>query len=317
MAYTPQEIAAMQAGLDPRAYYQDPMVAARAGLIDPETLPPRGATTIRPGTTGAGPGANPAARAQTMAQDMLGRTREVMGQAGAKAQQVGGQAQQALMGARGLGRSTLAGGALLAVPQAISELQQGRLTGAAGALGGGIALGGIGAVMTRSGNPLVRAAGMALPVIGNVLGVQQGTASAAESVRQAATGKPTKGKEGEYETERARALQTAEDQIALLDRSMGVQTSNIKDLSRFYSDQAYLDMQRMNPLIQKMKNADMVRQQALMNTQGQIYGNLGVIATAGKLATGAQAEMGATVRQALASNPYASATISAPSISFG
>lgn len=98
---------------------------------------------------------------------------------------------------------------------------------------------------------------------------------------------------------------------------MGVQTSNIKDLSRFYSDQAYLDMQRMNPLIQKMKNADMVRQQALMNTQGQIYGNLGVIATAGKLATGAQAEMGATVRQALASNPYANATISAPSISFG
>lgn len=131
-----------------------------------------------------------------MAQDILGRTREVMGQAGAKAQQVGGQAQQALMGARGVGRGTLAAGALLAVPEAISELQQGRLTGAAGALGGGVLLGGVGAAMTRSANPLVRAAGMALPVIGNVLGVQQGAASAAESVRQAATGKPTKGKEG-------------------------------------------------------------------------------------------------------------------------
>jgi hypothetical protein len=36
----------------------------------------------------------------------------------------------------------------------------------------------------------------------------------------------------------------------------------------------------------------------------------------GKLATGAQAERGATMRTALASNPYAGAVMQAPSISF-
>jgi hypothetical protein len=41
------------------------------------------------------------------------------------------------------------------------------------------------------------------------------------------------------------------------------------------------------------------------------------LATAGKLATGNQAEMGATLRSALASNPYASANLQSPGISFG
>jgi hypothetical protein len=50
MALTPQELAALQAGIDPRAYFDDPMVAARAGLLDPETIQ-RGPSTIRPGTT--------------------------------------------------------------------------------------------------------------------------------------------------------------------------------------------------------------------------------------------------------------------------
>jgi hypothetical protein len=76
-------------------------------------------------------------------------------------------------------------------------------------------------------------------------------------------------------------------------------------------------MQRMNPLLQKMENAKLVRAQALMASQGQQYAMLGTLATAGKLATGSQAEMGKTVRTVLGSNPYASANLQAPSVSFG
>ena len=66
-----------------------------------------------------------------------------------------------------------------------------------------------------------------------------------------------------------------------------------------------------------MKNADLIRQQALMNTQGQQYAMLGTLATAGQLATGAQAETGATLRTALQTNPYAGSTLQAPAIRFG
>ena len=76
-------------------------------------------------------------------------------------------------------------------------------------------------------------------------------------------------------------------------------------------------MQKMNPLIQKMNNANMIRQQALMNTQAGNYAMLGTVATAGKLATGAQQESGATLRTALTANPYAGSVMQAPNISFG
>jgi hypothetical protein len=57
--------------------------------------------------------------------------------------------------------------------------------------------------------------------------------------------------------------------------------------------------------------------QALMNTQTSNYAMLGTVATAGKLATGAQAEAGATMRTMLRNNPYAGSVMQAPNISFG
>ena len=76
-------------------------------------------------------------------------------------------------------------------------------------------------------------------------------------------------------------------------------------------------LQAMNPTIQKMKNADLVRQQAMANTMAGNYAMLGTVATAGKLATGAQAEAGANLRTALTANPYAGSVMQAPNISFG
>ncbi len=79
----------------------------------------------------------------------------------------------------------------------------------------------------------------------------------------------------------------------------------------------YQNDKRYEPLINRMKNADMVRQQALMNTQTSNYAMLGTVATAGRLATGAQAEAGANLRTALTANPYAGSVMQAPNISFG
>ena len=224
------------------------------------------------------------------------------------------------------GRVGFAGGMIAPALTAVEEAQAGRPTGALGALGGGLlgsaagvgigklALGGLAATPGIPG--LIGKLGqVALPLFGGAIGSSSG-AGLAESAKRSATGDPIAGKDDLKNTLAERGLISDQD-LDIFSRSQGIQTSNIKDLTQFYSNQQYLDMQRMNPLIQKMKNADLVRQQALMATQGQQYAMLGTLATAGKLATGSQAEMGATLRTALQSNPYASANLQAPSIAFG
>jgi hypothetical protein len=225
-----------------------------------------------------------------------------------------------------VGRVGFAGGMISPAFTAVEEAQAGRPTGALGALGGGLlgsaagvgigklALGGLAATPGLPG--LIGKLGQAaLPVIGGMIAAPAG-AELAERGKRSLTGEPTTGKD-DLKNQLAEQRLMSEQGLDLFGRALGTQTSNIKDLTQFYSNQQYLDMQRMNPLIQKMKNADLVRQQALMATQGQQYAMLGTLATAGKLATGSQAEMGATLRTALQSNPYASANLQAPSVSFG
>ena len=310
MALTPQELAALQAGIDPRAYFDDPMVAARAGLLDPETIQ-RGPSTIRPGTT------LPASRvdkAKGMAQDTLTRMREALGQIPAGLQNIP------------MGRVGFAGGMIAPAFTAAGEAQAGRPTGALGALGGGLlgsaagvgigklALGGLAATPGLPG--LIGKLGQAaLPAIGGIIGAAPG-ASLAESVKRSLTGDPITGKD-DLKNQLAEQRLMSEQGLDIFGRTLGTQTSNLLDLNQGYADQEYLNMQRMNPLLQKMENAKLVRAQALMATQGQQYAMLGTLATAGKLATGSQAERGATVRTVLGSNPYASTNLQAPGISFG
>jgi hypothetical protein len=250
-------------------------------------------------------------------------------EAAAKTLKGAGDAQTFLSGfAKDLpvGKVGFAGGMIAPALTAVEEAQAGRPTGALGALGGGLlgsaagvgigklALGGLAATPGIPG--LIGKLGqVALPLFGGAIGSSSG-AGLAESAKRSATGDPIAGKDDLKNTLAERGLISDQD-LDIFSRSQGIQTSNIKDLTQFYSNQQYLDMQRMNPLIQKMKNADLVRQQALMATQGQQYAMLGTLATAGKLATGSQAEMGATLRTALQSNPYASANLQAPNIAFG
>jgi hypothetical protein len=293
MALTPQELAALQAGIDPRAYFADPMAAARAGLIDPETIQ-RGPSTIRPGTTLP---ASRADKAKDFAQNALTRARGAMGQIP-------------------IGGFGLMGGAVAPVLTAVEEAQAGRPTGALGALGVGAAGVGTGALLAKMlPGPYGKIASAVLPVIGGMIAAPTG-ASLAESTKRFLTGDPTTGKDDLKNQLAERGLISKQD-LDIYDRTQGIQTSNILNLNQGIADQEYLNMQRMNPLLQKMENAKLVRAQALMASQGQQYAMLGTLATAGKLATGSQAERGATVRTVLGSNPYASANLQAPGISFG
>ena len=225
-----------------------------------------------------------------------------------------------------MGRVGLGLAALPSAFTAVEEAQAGRPTGALGALGAGLLGSGVGAGIGKLAlGGLAKAPGLpglvgklgqaALPAIGGMIAAPAG-AQLAESAKRSLTGDPITGRD-DLKNALAEQYLMSKQGLDIYDRAQGIQTSNILDLNQGFADQQYLDMQRMNPLIQKMKNADLVRQQALMATQGQQYAMLGTLATAGKLATGSQAEMGATLRTALQSNPYASSNLQAPSISFG
>ena len=97
---------------------------------------------------------------------------------------------------------------------------------------------------------------------------------------------------------------------------MNANMAGIKDFMAAAGDQQITNMQRQMPMIQKALDNQMVRQQALMNTQTTNYAMLGTVATAGKLATGAQAQTGETMRTMLSNNPYSGSVMQAPNISF-
>ena len=295
---TPEEIARLQAGIDPRAYYQDPLQQARAGQIPAEALQGRGATTIAP----KGPPIPAAERAKQFASRTLGN---VMG----SMNQIGGG-----LGQVPTGRLGLAAGLIPGVTTALSELGEGRTVGAGGALlGAGI--GGVAAAGAARLSPstgrfglIGKAAQVALPFLGAQIGAGQG-AQAAEYGRQAVTKIPTKGKEGEFASQLAAQEAMGELGATQYRNQMGTYTSAIRDLQKYSSDLQFYDLQRNMPLVNQMKNADLIRQQSLIASQGQQLSNLSVLGTAGQLATGGQAETGATVRTMLTANPYANAVL--------
>ena len=261
----------------------------------------------------SGPQASrPTARQQL--QGYIGKGAEVLSAIPGQVTQAVGDVKTRFPQAGAYARGGLAiAGALPAVGTSLEELQSGRPLGAVAALAPA-GLSAAGAALLTKG-PLGAVAGLGLMGLGAVL--PGAAASGAESVRQEVTGKPTKGKEGEFSTQMAINKQLAELGTTQYRDNMGVYTSSLTDLSKAYSDQEYLNLQRNIPLINKLKNADLVRQQALMNTQNQGYMQQGVLATAGSLALGAQQNTAQLVNTALQTNPYAGSTIQAPQIRFG
>ena len=215
------------------------------------------------------------------------------------------------------GRLGLGLAALPALGTAVSEAQQGRPIGAAGAVAGG----GFGAALGLGAAALLPApvrgvAKAVLPTVGALMGAPSG-AQATEYVKRKVTGEPTKGKEGELGSQLAARGKIAAQDLDIRQQMLGQNTAATIDLMKAISDHEYLNMQRNIPMIEKMKNAELVRNQAMANTMAGNYAMLGTVATAGKLATGAQAEAGANLRTALTANPYAGSVMQAPNISFG
>jgi len=228
------------------------------------------------------------------------------------------------MGMRGqlVGRAGLLGGALMTLPSASEALGEGRQLDAATQVATGLGTGMVTDRIARSvgkKNPLAGAAvQLGGTLIAGLLG--QGAGEIAENVKAGITGKDPAGK-----TSRAASRkQLEQDAILMADLQSRFGAAGLapivaanKDLMEYSLNKQFENDKRYEPLANRIKNAEMVRQQALMNTQTSNYAMLGTVATAGRLATGAQAQTGATMRTMLTSSPYANSVMQAPNISFG
>ena len=254
---------------------------------------------------------------------------DVIRQAGGAGQFLGeyiGKAAQ-FAGDLPVGSLGLAGAAIAPIGTAIEEAQEGRPTGALGALAGGgagafagRAIGGAALKGLAAAPGLAGAVGkvgmLAAPVIGGMLGSPLG-AQAAEGIRQKVTGEPTKGKEGEFKTQMAMRQQLIDQAIAAENAGLMNLNAQIKDLSQYQSQTMINTFKGIQPLLEKTKMNDFARYQNAVAQQGRIQGQLGVLATAGALAKGAQAGNYGLAQSVLTNNPYASATLNAPQIRFG
>ena len=257
---------------------------------------------------------NIGARARTMFDSLMGGM-------GARTKQVSDRLGSAY-GANNIlaSRAALLGGATMALPSAAEAMGEGRTLEAGATVAGAAATGAVVDRLSRGiKNPLARLGVQAAgAVVAPILG--QGAGQVAENVKAGITGKDPAGKTSRAAT-RAQMLDDAEV-MAEVQRRFGAAAlepyiAANKDLMQHALNTQYQNDRRYEPLINRMKNADMVRQQSLMNTQTSNYAMLGTVATAGRLATGAQEQAGANLRTALTSNPSAGSVMQAPNISFG
>lgn len=212
-------------------------------------------------------------------------------------------------------RSALLGGALLAAPSlmgAAESASEGRTLEASVTAAGGLGSAAVASQLLKGPLP-AKLAGVAVGLGGGL--ISGGLGQMAERTKAAATGQEIAGQVSSSAARGRREKDAAAD-LRIYNRAMDAQTQQLLQLTGALNDQEITMMQRQMPLINQMKDRELARNQALMNTMTGNYARLGMLATAGKLATGAQAERGATMRTALQSNPYSGAIMQAPSISF-
>jgi len=313
---TPEDL--LRAGVDPRAYYPDFDLAAqaRSGNIPAETLGSRGATTIKPGTTGVNPGV--LERMRSSVESRL----QGLGPMGEEFK-TKARAASAGLAKRPLGRmSTLGTAGLMATGQAMQGDIMGALSQGLGGLGGGAAasalvnsikLPGALGVAARIGAPIVgaMAGGNMLEAITGGLGAK--AKETTEPLYFPGTNIPiTKG--AEYENIRNRDL----DYTLRSNKALGEQERSLT--RQGMQDQLEMKIQlekAMLPLQEQINRSNLVNAQAKLASEGAIYQALGRQAGQYKLAGIDRTETGATLRTAISQNPYMGATLSAPSISFG
>ena len=331
---TPEEL--LRAGIDPSAYYPDWNATAnlaseaRAGNVPAEMLGKTRATTIKPGTTGVNPQGLEALKQKTAGYlqqggQMFSNMQQELEKPGGALRNVKGDYRKA-----GGGKS----GALLG---GVGTLLSGDPLGAAIStpigVGAGMAANVAVNALTQgmmAGPPPMKLAGMGLRFLAPSLiggGVQQGVAGlvgggkkAAEEAAGSVSG-PDISVLGIPLTEAARIKQTRERDLAFQQQSMNALGTTQLGLDRqtlqMNREDEVLRNKAMMPLMERIQRNNLVNAQAMLASQTASYQALGRQAGMFKLAQGAQAESGATLRTAISQNPYLGATLSAPSISFG
>jgi len=218
----------------------------------------------------------------------------------------------------------------------INQLQQDQLTGAIASVPGAM-LGGAGMsqLVKNIPGPLGKVARVVAPVLG-AYGGGEVFARGAENIKNAVTGQQTGNKPETKGTEppayipgtniplneTARYLESQKaignQQLDLYKGYSAADRAGMKDIIQHSMETQVQLSKRLDPIIQQSKDKDMVRTQALMNTGGNIDARLGMLATQGALAKGAQAEAGALARTFAGTNPYAQfANRQSPNIQFG
>jgi hypothetical protein len=221
-------------------------------------------------------------------------------------------------------RATLLGGALLpTLAPGLAEINQGDVAQGVGRMGlGAASAAGAQAVvgnMLKTANPLVRVLGAGAAALGGGM-IGGGLGAAGGGMVDDAVGSIT-GRGTSEGAERKRSeknvRQAAENLRILQAAGLEAPVAAQKDLMSYAMNQRIEETQRMAPIIRQQLNEQLVRQQALNASNAQNYMNMGVVATAGKIATGAQEQAGANYRESIRSNPYANNVLQAPNISFG
>jgi hypothetical protein len=224
-------------------------------------------------------------------------------------------------------RAALLGGVVMPGLQGLGEISEGEIgqgtgriaAGAGGAVVGGKAGGAAIKALTGSSNPLLKLGGMAVGslIAGNVAGAAgAATGGYVEDKIGGVTGRGDS---------RGAQRKRSEQDTAVAARNLETMTNaamnpilqaNIQ-LMETASNQRITELQKTLPMMNEFQNQQLVRQQALNASQAQNYMAMGTVATAGKLATGAQEQAGANFRTAITTNPYAGNVLQAPNINFG
>ena len=228
------------------------------------------------------------------------------------------------------GRAGMIGVGTAAALGVANQLGQQQPLGAVASLGGNVIGGKIGAGLGGRFGPVGRG-------IGGFIGAGIGglvAGEGAEMAKAAVTGAGKGTTPGGTEppayipgtnvplNETARYLESQKaignQQLDLYKGYSAADRAGMKDIIQHSMETQVQLSKRLDPIIQQSKDKDMVRTQALMNTSGNIDARLGMLATQGALAKGAQAEAGALARTFAGTNPYAQfANRQSPNIQFG
>ena len=220
-----------------------------------------------------------------------------------------------------LGRmSTLGAAGVMATGKAMQGDLMGALSQGLGGLGGGAAAS---ALVSKIPGPLGVAARIGAPIVGAIAGgnmleaITGGLGAKAQETSEPmyipGTNIPVN-QAGQYENLRNRDL------AYNLKASKATGDLELTQNRQLMDDQIKAEILRnkaLLPLQEQINRSNMINAQSMLASQTSAYQALGRQAGQFKLAQGAQAEAGATLRTAISQNPYMGATLSAPSISFG